>query len=98
MYLAWRDSFEVAKLLLDYGASPDAADRKNQTALHIAARKDSAKVAKILLDNCAKANVKDEEDMTPQDYARQKFSHSADPKDVLDMILNRDNLSQKCFE
>ena len=85
-------------MLLDYGASTEATDRKNQTALHIAARKDSAKVAKILLENCAKANVKDVEDMTPEDYASQKISHSADPKEVLDLILDGENLSQNCFE
>ena len=85
-------------MLLDYGASTEANDRKNQTALHIAARKDSTKVAKILLENCAKANAKDEGDMTPEDYAKQKLSHSADPKEILDLILDSENLSQNCFE
>ena len=85
-------------MLLEYGASTEATDRKNQTALHIAARKDSAKVAKILLENCAKANVKDVEDMTPEDYANQKLSHSADSKEVLDLILDSENLSQNFYE
>ena len=50
---------EVAELLLQYGADPNAQDRSGSTALHYAAESGCAPVAELLLKHGADPRVKD---------------------------------------
>ncbi|KAI0518497.1 peptidase S8 and S53 [Xylaria bambusicola] len=70
--------FELASLLLDYGASPDARSPDNSTALHYATQPGNEyfKIAQELLDNWADPNAKNTDGSTPLHKAveRQSFA------------------------
>jgi uncharacterized protein len=56
---ARQDRADVVALLLDLGASPDAADAHGQTALHAAAYADSARAAALLIERGARVDPVD---------------------------------------
>ncbi|PNF25215.1 hypothetical protein B7P43_G13888, partial [Cryptotermes secundus] len=55
----------LTKLLLEYGASPNAEDRKGNTPLHYAARNGNAVVGRALVEAGAHVNVQNSRKMTP---------------------------------
>ena len=62
----WRDSKAIFKLLLEAGADPNTFDRKNETALHTAARYTrDIEVFRLLLEAGSDPNVKDDFTLTP---------------------------------
>jgi len=56
---AWKNSVDVAKLLLENSANVDSADDEGETALHVAARWNSVEVAKLLLKKSASVDSTD---------------------------------------
>ncbi len=66
-----RGHYETAKLLLDHGADPNAADRKRNTPLHHTAFHGYTKVANLLLDKGAAPNLVNVFGQTALDRATQ---------------------------
>jgi ankyrin repeat protein len=62
-------AFETAKLAVELGADPNAADESGQTALHFAAYIGADAIAQFLVEKGAKADTKDSYGMTPLDVA-----------------------------
>jgi ankyrin repeat protein len=60
---------EVARLLLDAGASPKARDECRETPLHLAAAGNRASTVRLLLERGAEADAKGRDGMTPLLYA-----------------------------
>ncbi|KAJ5682664.1 hypothetical protein N7462_005829 [Penicillium macrosclerotiorum] len=54
-----RDHYQIVRLLLDYGASPDTADKEGRTALMTAAWKNHADVLQLLIMRKANVNARD---------------------------------------
>jgi Ankyrin repeats (3 copies) len=63
-------NLEIATLLLDHGADPDAVNKTGQTALMAAAFARDEKLVKILLDHKANVNIGSMFGMTALMYAR----------------------------
>jgi uncharacterized protein len=59
MQAATHDLFEVARLLLDLGMSPDVHDAKNHRPLHTAAGSGSARVAALLIERGAEIDPRE---------------------------------------
>jgi ankyrin repeat protein len=66
---ATSDRSEVAKLLLDEGADPNATTAFGATALHAAVENESKRTLEILMAEGADVNAKDKQDRTPLDVA-----------------------------
>lgn len=66
---AYENKPEALKLLLKYGAFPDARTVHYRTPLHIACILGEETICKILLDSSASTNVQDFEKNTPVHYA-----------------------------
>lgn len=66
---AYENKPDALKLLLKYGASPDAITVHYRTALHIACILGEEAVCKVLLDADASTSVQDFEKNTPIHYA-----------------------------
>ncbi|KAJ5207925.1 hypothetical protein N7449_002304 [Penicillium cf. viridicatum] len=54
-----RDHYEIVRLLLDHGASPDSADKEGRTALMTAAWKNHADILHLLIMRGADVNKRD---------------------------------------
>lgn len=54
-----RENLELVKLFLEYGADPNASDKKGWTPLHIASLFGHRDIAKLLLDRGAIVDRKD---------------------------------------
>ncbi|KOS47829.1 hypothetical protein ACN38_g1128 [Penicillium nordicum] len=54
-----RDHYEIVRLLLDHGASPDSADKEGRTALMTAAWKNHADILHLLIIRGADVNKRD---------------------------------------
>ncbi|KAF3398385.1 Ankyrin-3 [Penicillium rolfsii] len=54
-----RDHYQIVRLLLDHGASPDTADKEGRTALMTAAWKNHADILQLLIMRGANVNAKD---------------------------------------
>lgn len=79
-----RNKEAVETLLLAY-ASVDAVDRKNNTALHIAARNGDINGVKLLLEFASDITVKNHKGKTAYDQAKKKRKHK-----VMEMIKIKD--------
>ncbi|KAJ1447012.1 ankyrin repeat-containing domain protein [Pelagophyceae sp. CCMP2097] len=66
---------ELARALLENGASPDSLDVDGQTALHVAARVGSAASARVLLDAGADVTLDDKAGRTPRQLAEAAGNH-----------------------
>jgi uncharacterized protein len=69
-------SLACARLLLEAGAAPDAAQRGGSTALHAAAQHGHRELAQALLDAGATAAPRTEAGATPEDVARERRQHA----------------------
>lgn len=56
---------QIAIMLLENGADPDATDHFESTPLHRAAAKGNLKMVQILLQHKASVNIQDSEGNTP---------------------------------
>lgn len=56
---------QIAIMLLENGADPDATDHFESTPLHRAAAKGNLKMVQILLQHNASVNIRDSEGNTP---------------------------------
>ena len=54
-----RDHYPIVRLLLDYGASPDTADKEGRTALMTAAWRNNADILQLLIMRGANVNARD---------------------------------------
>jgi hypothetical protein len=77
-----------ARLLLQYGASPNVRTRRGETSLHYAVKTGSLKVTRILIDRGAYVDARDADGRTPLHYAAEGgfisiakllFERGADP-------------------
>ena len=68
---------EVAALLLDNGAAPNAQDQNGYTPLHFAARADQVTIVSALLQHGAMVDAKDSGGHTPADWAAFKNAQAA---------------------
>ena len=68
------DSFEIAELLLIYGANPNDIDDDGQTPLHYAVKHRNGGLLQLLLEYRANPNAKDNLEATPLHYAVQAAS------------------------
>ena len=66
---------ELARALIEAGASPDAADAAGETPLHCAAKAGSAAAVRVLLDNGADAFVETKGRETPAQLAMNAGNH-----------------------
>uniref|UniRef100_A0A673SY19 Uncharacterized protein n=1 Tax=Suricata suricatta TaxID=37032 RepID=A0A673SY19_SURSU len=64
-YAASKNRYEIAVMLLEGGANPDAKDHYEATAMHQAAAKGNLKMIHILLYYKASTNIQDTEGNTP---------------------------------
>lgn len=62
---AYSGRTELARLLIEYGASPHTTDNKHQTALHFAAARDQPEVVGLLLDYGANVHAVNHALQTP---------------------------------
>ena len=63
---------DIARSLIEHGASVDGIDHKADTPLHIAARRGQKDVANLLIRSGASVNARDEDMMTPCMQAAQR--------------------------
>lgn len=67
-----RNRTEIAVVLLEAGADPDAADKSRRTPLHLCVERGNAAVAKALVERKAKPNELDQIGWTPMHHAAAK--------------------------
>ena len=70
-FAAWKNTPDVAKLLMDRGAAVNATIKGN-TPLHVAASYNAPDVAKLLIDRGAAVNATNEDGETPLDRALEE--------------------------
>ena len=82
--------YAMAKLLLDYGASPDLADHERKNMLHIFAERGNVGAVRILLDNFANFDMssRDNFGFTALDYA-----HANGHKELAAMLADAESLA-----
>jgi uncharacterized protein len=76
-------NFEIVKLLLEYGADPNAKQQQDITPLHQAADIGDLEMVKLLLKYNATKNVRTKSGVTPVDFAKQKGYDK-----IVDLLLN----------
>jgi uncharacterized protein len=65
-------NYEIVKLLLEYGADPNAKQQQDITPIHQAADNGDLEMIKLLLKHHADKNVRTKSSITPVDFARKK--------------------------
>ncbi|KAL4133999.1 hypothetical protein PRIC2_004313 [Phytophthora ramorum] len=77
------EAYEVAKCLLDAGASIDAQDQRGRTALHGCVQQGGLLVTNLLLERGANIDLKDVEDISPLTLVLQRVDLN-----VLQLFVN----------
>jgi ankyrin repeat protein len=80
---------DVARLLLENKADPNARDFSGETALGIAVECDEPDMVKLLLENKADPNARDNAGATPLDYAKGRPPHTARPLPAIAALLRQ---------
>jgi ankyrin repeat protein len=70
--LSRNPSARLVQLLLDLGAKPNAVDKEEKTALHMAAKYGNVATVELLIKKYATIHLKDMYGMTPLHYAAKK--------------------------
>jgi len=83
----WKNEHGVAKLLLEYGADPDAGDNIGQTALHYAAKSGRLVLVELLLASGASADVVDADGIAPRERAARTAQSGAINGEVIQQII-----------
>lgn len=77
---------DVAKVLLDLGANPDARTRRGRTPLHVACGWKQTSVVELLLEYSADVFAKDVQGLVPRRFAELNKDHPEKRAEILRMI------------